>query len=318
LTRGDCWKRIRYLRKTPELAALAKPQPGRSTKSKSAGPIRRSTGTRWTQADDDRLLDLAGYEPVHKIAHRLGRSVPAVRFRLGALGMSAKVTDGWSLRALRRLLCVSTFRLRYFIGNDLLRVRDARISRSSLAAFCERNRRYLDSTALERAASALLKGDDEISWERVAGLLNVAVVEVQRLIFTGELKLTDTFVTDRSFEEFCKKHGDQINIALLDPATARWLVSEYGVSQSAANAPAVSRAQKHVLVVRTCSCGTKIAGNAYFRHIRMCRSVAATTAQHPVQASVGCFRHQSSVRDAVFTGSSTYESASRRQSSKDG
>jgi hypothetical protein len=56
--------------------------------------------------------------------------------------------------------------------------------------------------------------------------------QVQSLISSGQLKVADAFVTDRSFEEFSKKHGDQINVALLDQATARWLVSEYGVSQS--------------------------------------------------------------------------------------
>ena len=43
----------------------------------------------------------------------------------------------------------------------------------------------------------------------------------------------DTFVTDRSFEEFCKKHGDEINMTLIDPATAKWLVREYGVTETA-------------------------------------------------------------------------------------
>jgi hypothetical protein len=36
--------------------------------------------------------------------------------------------------------------------------------------------------------------------------------------------------TEKHIEEFCKKHGDRINMALFDPATAKWLVSEYGVS----------------------------------------------------------------------------------------
>jgi hypothetical protein len=62
--------------------------------------------------DDAKLLDLAGYEPVNEIAERLGRSERAVRFRLGALGMSARVTDGWSQCALRKLLRMSRTRLR--------------------------------------------------------------------------------------------------------------------------------------------------------------------------------------------------------------
>ena len=73
-------------------------QPGQ----RSLGKLPQSGGQPsrpWTPADDDRLLNLAGYEPVKRIAQRLDRSVRAVRFRIAALGMSARVTDGWSLRA---------------------------------------------------------------------------------------------------------------------------------------------------------------------------------------------------------------------------
>ena len=111
------------------------------------------------------------------------------------------------------------------------------------------------------------------------------MAEVQSSISAGQLRLVDTFVTDRSFEEFCRKHGDQINMTLIDPATAKWLVSEYGVSQSATDGTTVSRVQKHALVIRACHCGRKIAGNAYFRHVRTCQSVAAASTQSPDQAS---------------------------------
>jgi hypothetical protein len=109
------------------------------------------------------------------------------------------------------------------------------------------------------------------SWKRAAKVLDVQVEEVQNLIAAGQLKLTDTFVTDRSFEEFCRKHGHQINMALMDPATRRWLISEYGVSETA-DGKTIPRAQKHALVIRTCKCGRRIAGNVYFRHVRHCRS----------------------------------------------
>jgi len=90
------------------------------------------------------------------------------------------------------------------------------------------------------------------------------------LISAGQLKLVDTFVTDRSFEGFCRKHGNEINMALIDPATRGWLVSEYGVSETV-DGKLVPRAQKHALVIRECRCGRKIAGNVYFRHVRHCR-----------------------------------------------
>ena len=268
--RGDCWQRIRHLRKASELAPPEEHQPLKAKKSREAVAVRRPASRPWTPADDDRLLNWAGYEPVKKIAQRLGRSARAVRFRLGALGISARVTDGWSLRALREMLHVSPARLRYLIGNGMLRVRDPRVSTSSLAVFCDQNRASFEPSVRDRVAAALLKGEEGYMWERAADLIGVTVAQVQSWICTGQLRVVDTFVTDRSFEEFCKKHGGEINTTLMDPATAKWLVKEYDVPASASKDRAVSRAQKHALTIRTCKCGKKIAGNVYFKHIRSC------------------------------------------------
>jgi hypothetical protein len=260
--RGDCWRRIRQLRRSSAIAGLASCTPEKlapETDSSRSGSRQRSRP--WTSADDDRLLNWAGYEPVSKIAQRLGRSVRAVRFRLGALGMSAKVSDGWSQRALRKLLRVSPARLRYLIGTGMLRVRDPRITTVSILALCNRNGFSLDHAAMDRITVALCK-HDACPWERAADLLGIAAEQLQTFICKGKLKVLDPFVTDRSFEEFCRKHGDQINMSLIDPATAKWLVSEYGVSQGS-DGRQVSRAQKHALVIRTCKCGRKIAGNIF-------------------------------------------------------
>src|SRR5712692_8047815 len=155
--RGDCWRRIRQLRRT---TALATPnaihdseQPGNN------GSSHRPLSRPWLPEDDDKLLDWAGYEPVTKIAQRLGRSVRAVRFRLGALGMSARVKDGWSQRALRKLLRVSPAKLRYLIGTGMLRVRDPRVTTGSLLALCSRNGLSLDHSALDRITAVLAKHD---------------------------------------------------------------------------------------------------------------------------------------------------------------
>src|SRR5947207_13224831 len=93
----------------------------------------------------------------------------AVRFRLGALGMSAKVSDGWSQRALRKLLRVSPARLRYLVGTGMLRVRDPRVTASSLLALCNKNGFSLDHSALERITTVLSK-HDAYSWDRAADL----------------------------------------------------------------------------------------------------------------------------------------------------
>jgi hypothetical protein len=191
------------------------------------------------------LLNWAGYEPAGKIAQRLGRSERAVCFRLCALGMSAKVSDGWSLRSLRQLLRVSPTRLRHLIGSGMLRVRDPRITASSLAEFCEKNRGSLESSIVEKVFNALAGKCDAYPWERLADLLSVPIRQVQDWISGGQLKVLDTFVTDRSFDEFCKKHGTEINLALIDPGTAKWLIEEYGVPSPSTDGRTVGRALKH-------------------------------------------------------------------------
>jgi hypothetical protein len=265
--RGDCWRRIRQLRRT---TALATPnavhdseQPGNN------GSSHRPLSRPWLPEDDDKLLDWAGYEPVSKIAQRLGRSVRAVRFRLGALGMSARVKDGWSQRGLRKLLRASRARLRYLVASGMLRVRDPRITSTSLAAWSQRSHPGTDLVAIRLPENAIAEYGG-CSWKRAAKALGVPIEDVQKLIASGQLKLVDTFVTDRSFEDFCRKHGNEINMALIDPSTRKWLISEYGVSDTS-NGTRVPRAQKHALVIRECKCGRKISGNVFFRHVRHCR-----------------------------------------------
>jgi len=126
----------------------------------------------------------------------------------------------------------------------------------------------------------------------------------------GDLRIADW---ERAFEEFCKKHGSEISMALINAPTAKWLRNEYGVPDTGMNAVRVSRAQKHALLVRICVCGQMIAGNPYFRHIRACRAAGATLP-----------RERSNVLDSssrILKGAqskSTKESASLRQFSKGG
>jgi hypothetical protein len=92
--------------------------------------------------------------------------------------------------------------------------------------------------------------------------------------------MLDPFVTDRSFDEFCKKHGTEINLALIDPASRKWLIEEYGVPSPPTDCLTVARALKHALVVRTCECGRKIAGNVYFKHAKTCKASGDQAIRH--------------------------------------
>jgi hypothetical protein len=266
--RGDCWRRIRQLRRMSSVAGFKLPagrEPRQPGKTRELGSHQRSVP--WSSEDDGRLLNWAGYEPVSKIAQRLGRSVRAVRFRLGALGMSARVTDGWSQRQLRKLLRVGPAKLRHLIGSGTLRVRDSRITKDSMLFLCANNGLGLDHSTLDKITAAVSKLD-ACPWERAAELLEITVDQLKVFISKGNLKVVDPFVTDRSFEEFCRKHGDQINMGLIDSATAKWLANEYGVPNLKVRP--VSRSQQHAAVIRKCKCGRKIAGNVYFKHMRHC------------------------------------------------
>ena len=102
------------------------------------------------------------------------------------------------------------------------------------------------STSVNTAFPSLPEGP--YSWKRAAKILDLDVTDVQKLISAGQLKLVDTFVTDRAFEEFCRK-GSTINMALIEPSTRKWLVSEYAVPDPVQE-NTLARAQKHALIIR--------------------------------------------------------------------
>ena len=182
----------------------------------------------WSEQEERKLWEWAGYEPASRIGQRLGRSEGAVRFRMKMLGLSAKVKDGWSFRSLQQMLRVGPSKLHRFVADGLLRVRDPRISATSLGAM-------IDQLALAQVAPAAtitkisLDGPEAYSWKRAAKLLGVTVEEVRAWIAKGKLKIVDTFVTDRAFEAFCKKCGTELNHAFLGRGIRDWLVDEYGL-----------------------------------------------------------------------------------------
>lgn len=175
--RADCWKRLRSLREAgnhnypaprnwaPQIKELLRegyqqggerkrqaiktvrelypglPSNTPSRFARRQGWIPKVTQTRgrrpWTEHEERKLWELAGYETAARIAERLGRSEGAIRFRLKSLGLSVKVKDGWSFRALQEMLHVGPSKLRRFIADGSLRVRDPRISAKSLLAVRE-------------------------------------------------------------------------------------------------------------------------------------------------------------------------------------
>lgn len=251
--------------------------------AKGSGARRRP----WSEQEERKLWEWAGYEPASRIGQRLGRSEGAVRFRMKALGLSARVKDGWSFRSLQQMLRVGPSKLHRFVADGLLRVRDPRVSAASLGAMIDQlaPSRVPD---VEATTKTFWDGPEAYSWKRAASLLGVTVEEVRAWIANGKLKIADTFVTDRAFEAFCKRFGTELNLAFLGKGIREWLVAEYGLRLPLpTKGVPVPPAEKHALVTRQCpKCHTAMRGNIFFRHVKNCKGLAPVKAV-PLERSSG-------------------------------
>lgn len=321
LTRAECWKRLRFLRERkqcnypaprnwpPEIKELLREgyQEGGQRKRQAIKAVRelypglpshspsrfarrqgwlKNTAADhkvrpWTKQEERKLWELAGYEPAKRIGERLGRSEEAVRYRLKVLGLSVRVKDGWSFRALQGLLHVGPSKLRRFVAAGSLRVRDPRISASSLADLWERRIASttlpLEDEANETLRKKLRKNPSAYSWGSAARLLRVSVEQVRAWIENGELRIVDGFVTERAFQDFCRKCGAELNGGLLGDEVRDWLVDGYALPSAAEkNAGSVPPSEKHALVTRQCpKCRTRMRGNVFFRHVKTCKGTAS-------------------------------------------
>lgn len=232
----------------------------------------------WSEHDDQVLWSLAGYESPQQIAHKLKRTEGAVRCRLKAQGLSGKVKDGMSLRAFQEMFHIGHRKAYAMIARGMLRVRDARISITSVAAFCKQRDRNQRIFIVGNANKVKHNG---LSWERVADLLGASLDQVRVWLGTRQLKVVDPFVTDKALEEFCRScrgdGGPKLNYRLLDPKVLHWL-KDYGITiPHLATSSPVSGSEKHALVARMCKrCHRSIRGNAYFIHSKQCNGAVVS------------------------------------------
>jgi hypothetical protein len=325
LTRADCWKRLRLLRETGngnypaprnwpvEMKELLREgyQQGGEKKRRAINAIRdlypglpsntpsrfarrqgwipKTTQIRrrrpWTEHEERKLWELAGYETAARIAERLGRSEAAVRFRLKSLGLSVKVKDGWSFRALQEMLHVGPSKLRRFITDGSLRVRDPRITSESLSTLWVSRTASRETPPESESHQIVPSGPRKTasghSWGSVAKFLGVEVGQVRGWIVEGKLKILDGFVTERAFQDFCKNRGTELNSALLGNEVRDWLVEGYSLRVDANSpTPNIPGNQKHALVTRRCpGCRRLIRGNIFFRHVKSCKQTALLAAR---------------------------------------
>jgi len=118
------------------------------------------------------------------------------------------------------------------------------------------------------------------SLTKVAKRFEVDSETVQEWITRGWLKLCDPHITERSFEEFCKKHGSEINFDLLGRDTRVWLIESMGLVKAPNKVDGRGEllpVRKEALRVRTCEgCHEPFHGNVYFRHIKTCPDLTSS------------------------------------------
>jgi len=177
------------------------------------------------------------------------------------------------------MLHVGPSKLRRYIAEGLLRVRDPRITASSLALLLEKRNAHLDVSNEQRLAGkgrqALRRDQEAYSWGSAARTLCVDLGRLRKLIVSGDLKIMDSFVTERAFEDFCRNRGSELNPVLLGDAVRNWLVEGYSLSPSVGkNAASTAGPEKHALVLRFCpKCRRPMRGNIFFRHIKVCKEL---------------------------------------------
>ena len=244
---------------------------------------------RWSRAEDQKLLGLAGEMKLNTIAQRLGRSERAVACRLAWWGKRSRVhNEGYARTSLARELHMGWTTIQRLIVDGFLEVRDPRVTKESLtrlrrsdAASDEMAYKSTVSTDIRpRNSSVSVQTSSRATriWAAVAAKLNMSPRSVEELIMRGVLKLCDSRITESSLQVFCHRYGAAINREFLSQDTREWLRSCMDFDPAAGREVArrFAASREHALRTRTCEkCGRIIRGNVFFRHIKNCKEIAA-------------------------------------------
>jgi hypothetical protein len=114
-----------------------------------------STRRPWTDEEADVLEERAGQATVKSLAARLNRSHSSVKARLKHLGLSARVSEGYTQDDLRQLLGTSARSIGHWLAQGWLRLVNGRIPEASVLRFL---RLHPEQYHLGRVNQAWFKG----------------------------------------------------------------------------------------------------------------------------------------------------------------
>jgi len=128
---------------------------------------------------------------------------------------------------------------------------------------------------------------DNYTQEDLARDLRVSPKTVRRWEAEGILKRRDGRITHESLEEFCQKHGSQINFDILDKEMQRWLKEDAGFVPGGKQRERDDRVLKHLKKVGVCPwCRRRTRGNAHARHVEACARKSAAKNGAPRKSSL--------------------------------
>jgi len=90
----------------------------------------------------------------------------------------------------------------------------------------------------------------------------------------GVLKFYDSTITEKSLRNLCRRYGSVIERDYLTREAREWLTTSMDWVPTSGDKISCRFAhlRKHAAVVRRCTkCGRSVRGNAFFRHINVCR-----------------------------------------------
>ena len=90
----------------------------------------------WTETEINKLLlSIDSNASLSLIAKRLGRSVPAIRYKLWELGYKAESLGGYKVKEVAEMLSVPPRRVQYWVRQKQLLTKGGRITESSFSSF---------------------------------------------------------------------------------------------------------------------------------------------------------------------------------------